>query len=378
MMRRLIFPLFLVLLTLFLASWGSKAHRKISREMPLCLPAEMAFLIPAWTDYVTDHSMDPDYRKNSDPSESAKHYIDIDNYPEFNASGTISTSYDSVILQHGFPFVWEQGILPWAIITTYDSLVKCFERRDWNRSAHFAADLAHYVGDGHMPLHITRNYNGQYTGNNGIHSRYETSMISRYESQLVYSADPAEYIQDVTSFVFGFIYVNHHYVDSILLADDYARMTTGSSSSSAYYNALWLKTGAFTNDLLRRASFSLASLIYTAWINAGKPELFPNGNEEMTATAWLLKPFPNPATDVVNIPVVVHELSGAVELTIYRMDGSVVLAEKIQSPALGMITLRKDVASWAPGSYICVLQTVNGYSSVKMVISPHHSVSATR
>ncbi len=374
-MKRLIFPSFLLLLTLLIASWGSRAHRKISREMPLCLPAEMAFLTP-WTDYVTDHSMDPDNRKKSDPSESAKHYIDIDNYPEFLANGYISTSYDSVIMQHGFPFVWEQGILPWAIITTYDSLVKAFERRDWNRSAFFAADLSHYVGDGHMPLHITRNYNGQYSGNYGIHSRYETSMISRYESQLVYPADPAEYIQDVTSFVFGFIYHNHQYVDSILLADDYARLTAGSSSSTAYYTALWQKTGDFTNDLLRRASFSLASLIYTAWITAGSPELSPNAAEGLTASSWLLRPYPNPAVTMVNIPLVIHELSDPVELSIYRMNGSLMITEKIQSAALGVLTIRQDVTSWAPGSYICVLKSGKGYSSVKLLISPDGSASA--
>ena len=79
------------------------------------------------------------------------------------------------------PFVIDQGVLPWATQITYDSLVNCFTRFDWAKAVLFASDLGHYVGDAHNPLHITRNYNGQYSGNYGVHSRYESGMINAFQ-----------------------------------------------------------------------------------------------------------------------------------------------------------------------------------------------------
>jgi len=87
----------------------------------------------------------------------------------------------------------DQGILPWAILKTADSLPSCFENNDMHKAMLLAADLGHYIGDSHMPLHITRNYNGQYTGQYGVHSRYESNMIGTFQNQIVYDGT-ASYI----------------------------------------------------------------------------------------------------------------------------------------------------------------------------------------
>ena len=75
-----------------------------------------------------------------------------------------------------------------------------------------------YVADGHMPLHITRNYNGQYSGNHGIHSRYESNMIDEFENEISYDGQEIHCINDVRNYVFTYLYQNYTYVDSILLA----------------------------------------------------------------------------------------------------------------------------------------------------------------
>lgn len=370
-MKRIFLSLSLIVLALLISSWGSKGHKRISTNFVQALPSEMGFLQPVWTKFVTDHAMDPDYRKSEDPSESAKHYIDIDNYPEFVANGKITQDYDSAILQHGFPFVWEQGILPWAILATYDSLRNCFERGDWNRSAQFAADLGHYVGDGHMPLHITRNYNGQYTGQSGIHSRYESSMISRYESMLLYDTDPAEYISNVKGYVFAFIYLNNRYVDSILLADTYARQSAGSTSGDAYYTALWQKSGAFTVDLMKRASFSLASLIYTAWVEAGQPVLSPNAiHEESLAESFRVLPvFPNPSTGKLFIPVVVNANPEQFLLGVYDQNGMLVNKMDGRFSTPGHTVLEWDLSGLNPGVYHIFINKGDEMQSRKLVIA---------
>ena len=68
-------------------------------------------------------------------------------YSEFNSTGRIPQDYDSLVTEYGSDFVLGQGILPWAIITTYDSLKVQFERRDWDAAKQSAADLGHYVGN---------------------------------------------------------------------------------------------------------------------------------------------------------------------------------------------------------------------------------------
>jgi hypothetical protein len=65
----------------------------------------------------------------------------------------------------------EVGFLPFAIIETYEKLLVSFkeykrshsdeERKSIERNiAYYAGLLGHYVGDGSMPLHLTKNYDG--------------------------------------------------------------------------------------------------------------------------------------------------------------------------------------------------------------------------
>lgn len=136
-------------------SWGDVGHRIINKKIVLSFPPEINFLI-FWADSLAVHGSDADYRKSSDPGEANKHYIDIDNYPEFIASGQISQDFDSLVAIHGYDFVIQQGILSWAILETIDSLQAAFENNRWHKAMLFAADLGHYVGDAHTPLHITR------------------------------------------------------------------------------------------------------------------------------------------------------------------------------------------------------------------------------
>ncbi|HEC42274.1 MAG TPA: hypothetical protein ENI20_05545 [Bacteroides sp.] len=174
---------FLILSVLFL-SWGWKGHRLIGTNTMLFLNEEMS-QFSHWPELLSAHASDADYRKGSDPDEGPRHYLDIDNYPEFDSTGRIPSTLDSIYLIHHPNFVEDQGYLPWATETTYDSLKACFQRGDWDKAVLVAADLGHYVGDAHMPLHITRNYNGKFTGNDGIHSRYESDMIEAFSDKII-------------------------------------------------------------------------------------------------------------------------------------------------------------------------------------------------
>jgi len=260
-----------IVFILLFAGWGSTGHKIINRNITKCFPSSMNF--PAyWSDTLTAHASDADNRKSKDPSESPKHFIDIDAYPEFVANGFISQSYDTNVQKHGLSYVVQQGILPWAIQWTEDSLRLAFQQRNWHKAMLFSADLGHYVGDGHQPLHVTENYDGDMTNQSGVHSRYETSLVGQFQNNIIYTNDSASYVGNISSYVFDFIYLSNKYVDSTLYGDSVAHAVAGSTSGTVYLQKYWDLCGNQIIQLMKTASRSVAALIYTAWVDAGSPD----------------------------------------------------------------------------------------------------------
>lgn len=287
--------IFLFVVAREIFGWGSVGHSLINRNSTKHFPPEMAGY-HLWAEFLAQHASDADYRKGSDPTEGNKHFIDVDNYQEF-FTGNFPYSIDTLIARYGWDYVWQQGILPWATKNTLDSLTSALQRRDWDRAKLLAADLGHYVADGHQPLHITRNYDGQFTGQRGIHSRYETQMINRYQSSFTFSTEPITYVQNPIEFIFNYLFESYSYLDDVLRADSIAKAIAGNTSSETYYLHLWNNSSTFTKYLFQKASNRLGSLIYTAWINAGSPALPQTLVEELSLipTRFILyQNYPNP------------------------------------------------------------------------------------
>src|SRR5664279_296236 len=97
-----------------------------------------------WSPFLIAHASDPDNRKGSDPTESPRHFIDIDAYSEFVANGFIIQDYNAFVALHGSSTVINNGTLPWAIVTWEDSLRRLFQAKNWASAMQVAADLGHY------------------------------------------------------------------------------------------------------------------------------------------------------------------------------------------------------------------------------------------
>jgi len=351
-------------LLILLSGWGFTGHSKISSRLHETLGHKIAGF-DAWIPWINEHSSDPDFRKSWIASEPPRHYIDIDNYSEFKTAGMINCNYDTLVARYGLAFVLEQGILPWATRTTFDSLRFYFENKDWGNAIRMASDLNHYVGDGHMPLHVTQNYNGQDTGNKGIHLRYESKMIMQYSASISGEIKPAEYIQNVDSFVFDYLYRSNRLCDSIFKADHIAQRVAGNTDSSAYLVSLWGNTCQLTQSLFSESTYALGSLIYTAWVMAGSPSItYEETNLSSKMQGLEIENVSSDQLDsLLTINFQLYE-NTAYKIEIRNLDGGMVFKVEEGTKETGSYSSFCDISDLAPETYILLLHTAR-YSSVE-------------
>lgn len=364
--RRVLLSWVILPIALVFISWGNTGHYTISSNAHKSFNAEMQQFY-AWSSVLANHASDADYRKGSDPTEGPKHYIDLDYYDEFNAGGGIPENMADAIARYGSYDVYDWGILPWATLASYDSLVSTLRRGNYSKASLYAADLGHYVGDGHMPMHLTKNYNGQLTGNRGIHSRYESSMIDYYIDNIEYSGKDIAQISDVSRYVFSYIYDNYKYMDSVLIADNYAKTISSNTSSSEYRAALWLKTKGFTKVLLENASHALAQLIYTAWIEAGRPSFTSVDMVDEEPEIVVSQNVPNPFTRSTQVALTVSRPT-AVSAKVFNTNGKLIDIIMNNQLMLGSNTLTWNPSGASSGVYILVVSTSTTSIAKKMVL----------
>lgn len=245
-------------------AWWGQVHSHITVGAVSHLPEPLRGFFEEHGDYLgSQSSIEP----------PGSHYIDIDNYPSF-FTGTFPRAYDALVALHGEHYVQLQGTAPWTFAAQVESLSSLMAAAtdvdDWEDLLSLAAAQAHFIEDLHNPFHLTRNYNGQFTGNFGIHARYEGEMILRHFDPATYSPASVEYLPSPLDFVFDGIDEHYWYVDDILAADDrYAGQPI-----DEYYARMWADTGAFTRQLLQKATEAVADSWYTAWVDAGSPTTF--------------------------------------------------------------------------------------------------------
>jgi len=294
-------------------AWGWETHRYINKNAVDYLPSEMDFF-QDHRDYLREHSTDPDV----DNLPGYYHYIDIDYYPEF-FEGTFPHDWDQAVEQFGYSVIIDNGTIPWVIESWTDSLTILMASGQWETVWQLAAELGHYVADSHQPLHLTLNYNGQLTGNYGIHSRYETHMINPHLSELPLPDSSSIYWSSVIDSVFRYIDEIYPYVSEIIAADDLA-VGQDPNYNSTYYNILWEELDSLTISVIHGAIVDLASIWQTAWINAGSPTL-SFINEQSIPNIYLFdQNYPNPFNPITKLQYELPENS-FVNITVYDLLG---------------------------------------------------------
>lgn len=258
-------------------AWGFNGHRFITDRAIELLPPEIRPFFQANRVAIVEHSIDPDtYRTIGWTDEPPRHFLDMDAYGPFPFKN-LPRDYKEAVTVRGQEFVTRNGTVPWRAEEVYGMLRNAF--RDLGTAPYardnvklFSSVLAHYVGDAHQPFHAAVNYDGQLTNQQGIHSRFETELFDLYRDRLKIAAAPAAPIADVREFMFTTLTDSFALVDPILGADRDA-VQGRTLYDAGYFTALWDKTGPIMEKRLSTAITSVASLITSAWIEAGRPAL---------------------------------------------------------------------------------------------------------
>lgn len=114
----------------------------------------------------------PDMSRELDKGEYPRHYMNEDYFPAGFALGSLPMDYGAFAPHVTVP-VDKMGVLLYEILYYFQEHRRELAAGVMGDHRLMQLRLAHYVGDLSMPLHLTGNYNGQWTGQAGAHERFE-------------------------------------------------------------------------------------------------------------------------------------------------------------------------------------------------------------
>ncbi len=262
----------LLALPLAAGAWSGQQHIQINKAAGRNAPEEMA----AFRDFARPMALPgiyPDLWKESDPDEGPRHYFEPDRLPPGTDIRALPPVQIEAFLQmDAIPA--EIGIAPWTIVELLGQMTDAMRTNNWTWAAQCGAALSHYAADLHMPLHCTRNFNGQETWQVGAHARIESDMTKAFFRPDSIQPAPAAYLENPFREIMGWVERSAALAPVLLRADLIAkRAANGRIDSETYYLRLWELTGDHVVAQISDAATHLSSLWYTAWVNAGKPAI---------------------------------------------------------------------------------------------------------
>ena len=268
-------------------SWGFWAHKKINNMAIFTLPPEMIGFYKKHIDYLTEHAIDPDKRRYVVKEEGARHYLDLDHYGQ-HPFDSIPKLWKNAVAKYTEDTLMTYGIVPWYIETMMERLTEAFYNRDAAKILRLSADLGHYIADAHVPLHTTENYNGQFTNQLGIHGFWEARLPELLGDKYDFFVGRVQYIQQPLTQAWNILKASNSALDSVLsfekkLNDQtspdkkYSYEQRGAQTVKVYSEEYSRAYNEMLNDMaerrMRAAIFMVGSYWYTAWVNAGQPDL---------------------------------------------------------------------------------------------------------
>lgn len=271
----------------FVSGWGFFAHKQINRIAVFTLPAELIGFYKSNIEFITEHAVDPDKRRYAVKGEAPRHFIDLDRYG-VSPLDSIPKKWEDAVAKYSEDTLMAHGIVPWHIDVMVKRLTIAFRSGNFDRILRTSADLGHYIGDSHVPLHTTKNYNGQLTNQKGIHGFWESRLPELFNENYDYFVGKAVYVDDPLALAWETVAESFAAKDSVLLFEaalneqysqdkKYTFENRGASLmrvySEEYSQAYHDMLDGMVERRMRKAIITVGSLWYTAWVNAGQPDL---------------------------------------------------------------------------------------------------------
>ena len=273
-------------------SWGIVGHERINKAAVMALPKPMLAFFYNHIDFITQESTVPDLRKYilQDKAEGPRHYLDMEN---FEGSEDYPKTMADAKKKYDDKFLSKSGTLPWHIQDMMARLTQAFKDKRKSEILFIAAELGHYIGDAHMPLHTSDNHDGQLTDQKGIHSLWESRLPELFVKDYKFTVAPAQYYEDVDKAIWAMINDTHSLVPALLAADKGLRTSlapnqifvtdaegnivknkyNGVRYTDEYAGKFHKALNGMVESQMKKAVTATASFWYTAWVNAGKPNL---------------------------------------------------------------------------------------------------------
>ncbi len=298
MKKGFLFLFLLIVLSKQCFCWGFFAHKKINYQAVFLLPPGMLVLYKQQIDFLSEHAVDPDKRRYAIPEEGPRHYIDIDHYGKYPYT-ELPRKWSDAVSKFSEDSLMAYGIVPWWVQIMLQRLTDAFKEKNQAKILKLSAELGHYISDAHVPLHANQNHNGQFTNQRGIHGFWESRVPELLaEKEWDFFIGKADYIKKPGEFIWQRVLESAAAADSVLLfekelsrnfspdqkfAFENRNGITVRQYSSAYSIAYNNKLDGMIERRMRQSIYAVASFWYTAWVNAGQPDLKKLSNKELSA-----------------------------------------------------------------------------------------------
>lgn len=269
------------------ANWGFFGHQKINQLATFILPMEMIPFFKHHIDYISAKAVNPDRRRYIIPDEAARHYIDLDVYGD-SAWIKMPRYWEDAVSQYSSDTLNSYGIVPWHVFKIKNYLTAAFRNQDSEQILRLATDLGHYIADANVPLHTTKNYNGQFTNQFGIHGFWESRLPELFSEDYDLYTGKATYIENTQLEIWNGVIAAHLALDSVLriekeLTDKFRpekkfayedrQGRTLKVYSQEFSEAYHRKLDGMVEKRMRAAIKMVGDFWYTAWVDGGQPDL---------------------------------------------------------------------------------------------------------
>ncbi|MBO9570879.1 MAG: S1/P1 Nuclease [Chitinophagaceae bacterium] len=286
-MKKCIIMILLLCFCLKGFSWGFYGHKLINYYAVFLLPPEMMVFYKKNILFLSEHAVDPDKRRYAINEEGPRHYIDMDRYGP--APWKIPHKWKDAVEMYTEDSLRMHGIVPWWIQIMLARLTTAFKNKDAAKIRKLSAELGHYIADSHVPLHASSNHNGQLTNQHGIHGFWESRIPELLaEKEWDFFLGKADYIKTPLDYTWDRVLESAAAADSVLWLErklndsfpsdrKYAFENRNGVMMKQYSSGYTIMYNLMMNDMverrMRQSIYTVACFWYTAWVNAGQPDL---------------------------------------------------------------------------------------------------------